>query len=171
MSAEALAAQLRAEISALFDERRQLVEDTRRKEAVATASAVASSDRERRALETASQRAEELAKAAKAALIAQRGAAGAGAAAAAQMHVELMVLREEERVRQTRIGTLEKDINTTQTKIAAQAVAYEGVLRHIADVKTDLAAKEVCCLPSPCALAGRMVDMYISFEPINPEPL
>jgi hypothetical protein len=140
---ETAAAALRAEISALYDERKVIAEAARRTQAQSAAASAEFAAREGRAVDGAAQRVAALTTH----IAAQGAAAGrandAAAAAAAHMKVELQVLRDEEEVRAKRIAGLEGGIKKIQGRIAAQAGAYEDVLRNIAGVKGEFASGAV----------------------------
>ncbi len=145
---EQAAAILRAEIAAALDDRRHTAEETKWEEAAAHAAALTAAERERRAVDLASQRVQAMTRAVAANLNnsnANRNkisAANTGPSIA-QMKVELQILRDEEEVRARRIASIEADIQGTQARIGQQAQAYEVVLRQIADVKTEFAGREV----------------------------
>lgn len=140
---------LRAEIAAILDDRRHTIEETKWEEAAAHAAALTAGERERRAVDLASQRVQAMTRAVAANLSSNGGnnnsrhSNNRTGPSIAQMKVELQILRDEEEVRARRISGIESDIQGTQARIGQQAQAYEVVLRQIADVKAEFAAREV----------------------------
>lgn len=139
------AAELRAQISALFDEKQHVIDAARREEKAAASALDAAARREASAVELAASRVDAIAKSKAAPFLTSKpsGSLKSNQQAVAQLRSELRVLSSEEEVRNKRIADMEVEIKAIQSRIAKQANQYSEVLMQISDVKLQFAEREV----------------------------